>query len=186
MRLFTIFWLTRTSYILTYLLTYLHLRRCSELVSESSQTLRQFVKIFDSSGASREREKCRVTFSRLMVNPTDRNASFQVVRWLRTLTLAFTRHKRQNHTWHLSPASDLEDLIPTRSYRQRLGKLAFICVSPRRTTTTSLNLWFLRVIGVYLLLTFLPLNHALRWREWREWSPTTEALDFWTNSPAST
>lgn len=152
------------------------IRKLSDFTS-ICQNLRQFRSI------SRERKMQSIFF---MVNGKSHWSKCEFSGRPMTLdsnTLAFTFHKWRNHTWHLSSASDLVGLIPTRSYRQRLEKLAFVCVSSRRTTTTSLNLWFLRVIGVYLLPTLLPLNQALRWREWREWSPTTEALDFWTNSP---
>ena len=47
----------------------------------------------------------------------------------------------------------------------------------------NLTLWPLSGTKIQFLLTISPLNHTLRSREWRDGSPTEEALDFWTNSP---
>ena len=46
----------------------------------------------------------------------------------------------------------------------------------------SKTFWPLREIGISFLLTILSASQILRSLEWRKWSPTKEALDFYTNS----
>lgn len=46
----------------------------------------------------------------------------------------------------------------------------------------SKTFWLLREISISFLLTILSASQILRSLEWRKWSPTKEALDFYTNS----